>query len=86
MEAWMAEQRRRREEVIQKIRSFYNVGVPFFRKEAIRDVYQQLLKATNLGQKIWVMGLNGVGVEFGNETGKIASGSPPDEPEKEFFK
>jgi hypothetical protein len=71
----------RETERIQKIRSMYDSGIPFFRKENIKNIHQQLLRVKEKGERIWVVGLDGVKVDFETQTGSI---NPGLEPENEF--
>lgn len=64
-------------EAILKIRSLYDAGTPFYTKEALQDVCQQLEKSVERGQKVWVKGLDGILVDFDIENGRtIAAGEP----------
>jgi len=69
-------------EVTLKIRSLFDAGTPFFTKEVIRDVCQQLEKFGGKGQKVSVRGLDGVIVDFDIESGLIL---PSDQPDLEFI-
>ncbi len=51
-------------QMVSRIRSMYDAGVPFFTKEAIRDLAQQLERAGTTGQKVSVRRLDGVMVDF----------------------
>lgn len=57
-------------EAAEKIHFLYDSGTPFYTKAAIRDVWQQLEKASVEGQKVWVRGLDGVIVAFDIECGR----------------
>ena len=61
-----------------KVLSMYDAGVPFFTKEALRDVYQQLKQATEYGQKVSVRALDGAVVDFKILTGYIQPRHTPD--------
>lgn len=65
-----------------KIRSLFEAGVPFYTKEAIRNVLQQLERSGEKGQKVSVRGLDGVIVDFEIETGITL---PADQPDLEFI-
>lgn len=69
---------RSRAEANLKIRDLYDAGIPFFTKEAIRDVYQQLKKPRK-DQKISVKGLDGVFVDFEMQNGHTSPGPDPKE-------
>jgi hypothetical protein len=59
-------------EIIQRvIIGKFAEGQPFFTKDAIRDVRDQINRFTEKGQKITVEGLDGVAVEFVVETGRV---------------
>lgn len=64
-------------DAILKIRSLYHAGTPFYTKEALQGVCQQLEKSVERGQKVLVKGLDGVLVDFDIESGRtIAAGEP----------
>ena len=61
-----------------KIRALFDAGTPFYTKEVIRDVCQQLEKFGGKGQKVSVRGLDGVIVDFDVESGLILQAAQPD--------
>ena len=65
------EMARKRAEAAQKIRSLFDAGTPFYTKEVIRDVCQQLEKFGEKGQKVSVRGFDEVIVDFDIESGLI---------------
>ncbi|RFU24594.1 hypothetical protein B7463_g11739, partial [Scytalidium lignicola] len=69
-------------EAILKIRSLYDAGFPYFTKEALRNAYQQLMKAREDRTKVTLIGLDRAAVDFDIEVGRIFEG---DEPELEFI-
>jgi hypothetical protein len=71
-------------EATLKIRSLFDAGIPFYTKEAIRDVCQQLEKLgeSESRQKVSVRGLDGVIVDFDIESGRTL---PAGEPDLEFL-
>lgn len=81
-EAYWRETRRAEEgemaEVTSKIRSFYDAGIPFYTKEALRDVSRQLERLSEKGQKVSVRGLDGSMVDFEIESGLILPAGEPD--------
>ncbi|KAE9367475.1 hypothetical protein N431DRAFT_561440 [Stipitochalara longipes BDJ] len=68
------EDKKRREalglEKLSKIKEMYAGGVPFFTKDSIREVHQQLLKAKT-GDKVWVLDLDGAKSDFTINIGKV---------------
>jgi hypothetical protein len=69
---------RKTAEAILKLRSLFDVGIPFYTKEVIQDVFQQLEKFGEKGQKVWVRGLDGVMVGFDIESGLTLQAGQPD--------
>jgi len=59
--------------VCLKIRSVFDAGVPFYTKDAIREVCQQIEKSGRKGEKISVRGLDGVPIQFSVHTGDVSS-------------
>lgn len=57
-------------QAIAKLDQWYEAGVPFFTREAIRDINQQINRPFTPGQKILVKGLDGVSVKFDVMTGE----------------
>jgi hypothetical protein len=57
-------------EKFSKINEMYYSGVPFFTKETMRDIHQQLLNAKT-GDKISVLNLDGTKREFTYTVGKV---------------
>jgi hypothetical protein len=55
----------------------FDVGIPFYTKEVIRDVFQQLEKFGEKGQKVWVRGLDGIMVDFDIESGLTLQAGHP---------
>ena len=56
-------------EYLEKIHEMYYSGVPFFTKESMRDIHQQLLNAKT-GDKVSVLNLDGTKREFTYTVGK----------------
>lgn len=65
-------------EDILRIRSLYDAGLPFYTKETLREVDQQLEMALGVGQKILVKALNGATVDFEIESGLTLPAGEPD--------
>lgn len=59
------------EEALARIDEVYNSGKPFFTKEAIRGIYEQLQRPPARGDKVLGKDITGEAVEFEIETGKI---------------
>lgn len=59
-------------EVVSNLDAWYDAGRPQFTKEAIRKIQEQIDKNLEASEKITVVGLDGVNVEFDVETGKIS--------------
>lgn len=57
--------------VQRNINSRFDKGQPFFTKDALRDVRDQLRRSHERGDKITVKGLDGVPVDFILSTGTI---------------
>lgn len=60
-----------KDEAVSKIDALYNAGVPFFSKERIQHVYEQLKMSLQKGDKISVQGVDGVTINFDVVTGNI---------------
>ncbi|KAK4190876.1 hypothetical protein QBC35DRAFT_471252 [Podospora australis] len=60
---------------IFQVRRIYDSGVPFFTKQALRDVVRQL--EGNKNNKVVITGLDGKEVEFRIETGKVLPAHSP---------
>lgn len=60
-----------KDEAVSKIDALHNSGVPFFTKERIQHVHDQLKKSLRKGDKISVQGVDGVMIHFNVVTGKI---------------
>jgi hypothetical protein len=56
-------------EAASKIDIWYNAGKPFFTRESIQHIYQQLRRPLKRGDKVSIMGLDGVIVDFDIEMG-----------------
>lgn len=67
---------------LSKLRSMYNAGSPFFTRQSIREIYQQLRELRDKVKKISVTGLDGVVVDFDVRTGSTVEA---DDPELEFL-
>jgi hypothetical protein len=65
-------------EACLKIRSIFDAGVPFYTKDAIREICQQIEKSSKKGQKISVRALDGVHVDFEVHTGQVLERDKPD--------
>jgi len=65
-------------EATRKIRALYDAGIPFYTKESLREVCQQLEKCPERGQKISIKGVNGTMVDFEIETGRILGAADSD--------
>jgi hypothetical protein len=65
-------------ETVSKIVALYDEGVPFFTKEAIRHVYQQLKAAGPECRKVSVTGVDGRVVEFSMDVGLCWKADEPD--------
>ncbi|KAI9759800.1 MAG: hypothetical protein M4579_002099 [Chaenotheca gracillima] len=57
-------------DAIRKIHALYDAGIPFYTKEKLREVSEQLEKHVERGQKVSVMGLDEVIYDFEIETGR----------------
>ena len=53
------------------VRTWYDSGAPFFTKQAIQDLQNQLQSSLQTGEKIVIKGLDGKIIEVENETGKV---------------
>ncbi len=60
----------KKSEILEKIYEMYTSGVPFFTKDSMRDIHQQLLKAQT-GDNVSVLNLDGTKREFTNTVGRI---------------
>lgn len=58
------------EQAIARLNGWNEAGVPFFTREAIQEVAEQLKRPFFPGQKILVKGLDGAFVEFDVRTGE----------------
>lgn len=58
-------------QVKSTIKALYDNGVPFFTKDALREIQEQLEGDLRVGQKISVRGLDGVTVEFDVIAGQV---------------
>ncbi|KAH8694031.1 hypothetical protein BGW36DRAFT_430055 [Talaromyces proteolyticus] len=67
-------------EAISKIKEWHASSKPFLTKEAIRDINRQINQNPKKGDKISVVGLDGVRVDFDVETGKTF----PQQRDKEY--
>lgn len=72
VEAVRSKNRVKLQEAIRKIREVYDSGTPFFTKDAIRDIMQQLEKVES-GQlnEVSVMGLDGIVVQLPANIGEF---------------
>ncbi|PLN83144.1 hypothetical protein BDW42DRAFT_165395 [Aspergillus taichungensis] len=61
-------------EAMARIDQLYEAGMPFFTKQSIREVSNQLQRSSQCGDKITVRGVDGVGVEFDVLTGETRKG------------
>lgn len=69
------------------IKTLYDKGIPFFTKDAIQNVHQQLKDCIAQGQgKISVKGLDGNVVEFGVEIGQVYKFIKIPEPDLEYVR
>lgn len=59
-------------DISSRILAFYHAGEPFYSKETICDISQQLANPEN--QKVSIKALDGVVVDFDIETGKSYNG------------
>lgn len=59
------------EEAIARINALYDSGTPFFTKDRIRAIHDQLKKPLKKGDKISVIGLDGAKVDFDVEIGNV---------------
>ena len=64
---WEVEQRKK----VTKVTALYHAGVPFFTKDAIRDLHQQILIAKN-GDNVSVLGLDGEVEETKIDVGMVS--------------
>lgn len=75
----------KRAELIHNIRVSYNTGIPFFTKDALQEVAQQLkdYKQTESRreQKIFTRGIDGKQVGFSIETGRTRFGAAGEDEE-----
>jgi hypothetical protein len=69
---------RKNAEASLKIRSLFDAGVPFYTKEDIRNICQQLEELSEKGQKVSVRGVDGVMVDFEIKTGLTFEAHKPD--------
>nr|POE64935.1 hypothetical protein CFP56_65893 [Quercus suber] len=60
-----------------RIRCSYDAGLPFFTKESLQSLQCQLTKAVQSSEKLHVRGLDGILVEFQNETGRTFPAGHP---------
>ncbi|KAM5486946.1 hypothetical protein MaudMau93_004829 [Microsporum audouinii] len=58
-------------QVKSTIKALYDNGAPFFTKDALREIQEQLKGDLRVGQKISVRGLDGVTVEFDVIAGQV---------------
>lgn len=64
-------------EKVAKIKDLYHTGIPFFTKDSIRDVQQQLVKAEP-GDEVSVLNLDGTKSKFTISIGKVVDGFEPE--------
>jgi hypothetical protein len=63
-------------EKIAKVKEMYSKGVPFFTKDSIRNIHQQLLKAKT-GDEISVLNLDGTSSKFKISNREVVDGDEP---------
>lgn len=59
------------DEVVSKINTLHDSGIPFFTKERIQRIHEQLKKSLKGGDNISVEGVDGVMINFDVVTGDI---------------
>lgn len=72
-------------EAMARIRKLYEAGTPFFTKQSLREVSEQLQRRPLCGDKIAVKGVDGVEVEFDVLTGETRKGFEPGGLEHEMY-
>ncbi|RJE26816.1 hypothetical protein PHISCL_00841 [Aspergillus sclerotialis] len=60
-----------KDEAVSNIDALHNSGIPFFTKDRIRYIHEQLKKTLKKGDKVAVQGVNGVTIYFDVVTGDI---------------
>lgn len=65
-------------EINSRIKALYDAGAPFFTKDMFRDVHQRLKGNLQRGDKVSVIGADGVAVEFDIEVGRVLETDNPD--------